>query len=531
MHGPSRTRTCDRTTLLVLAGITACGAALRLAQIGAKPLWLDEAFSLWLAGQPLPGFLRQIVALDQHPPLYYLLLHLWMVGGRGASWVRMLSACVSVLNIPVIFLLGRRLDQRATGLMGAFVLALSPFHVRYAQEARMYALLSLGASLALWALVCLLTDRGATDTLIGSQFAHYLRTWRATRHPPAISLVATDLAWTGYIVFSAATVLTHNTGLLLPLAANVYVLALIWQRKRRPATQAGLQPPSLRNWIIAQAVLFLLWIPWLPAFAVQGMRVVREFWIQPPTLLTVLHAWLSLLMVSPPAQAGWTVWIATLFAGLVLLGTWYLRTRPDHKNLLHALWAIPFATELLVSLRRPIFSDRTLIWTTIPLCLLLATGLRQLRRRAIVVAATAVLAATNLVTVGGYLLYFEKERWDAAAAVVAHQAQPGDLILFSASWVQIPFDYYFGPLRVPAEERGIPVDLFDRQILEPKMAPSDLPRLRTLVTGHSRVWLVYSHHWYTDPEGLVPSTLQQILALQQRRELPGIEIYLFARSP
>jgi hypothetical protein len=63
------------------------------------------------------------------------------------------------------------------------------------------------------------------------------------------------------------------------------------------------------------------------------------------------------------------------------------------------------------------------------------------------------------------------------------------------------------------------------------MSLSDLPRLHALIVGHPRVWLVYSHYWYTDPQGLVPSTLQQTLALQQRHEFSGIEVHLYVRPP
>ena len=395
----------------------------------------------------------------------------------------------------------------------------------------MYALLSLSASLALWALACLLTDPRAAQTPMGHQFILFVQTWRANRRPPSAHLVTTDLAWAGYVLFTAAALLTHNAALLLPLTANVCVLTLIGWHRHRPASHVSLQPPSLRNWTAAQAAVFLLWIPWLPAFAVQGVRVTQEFWIQPPNLWTVVQAFQNLLNAFLPAQVGWVVAISSLFAALLVLGTWHLRTRLEHQALLHALWALPFAVELLVSLRRPIFAARTLIWTSIPLYLLLAMGLRQLRRHPLVLAATALVAATNLMSVRWYLLHFEKERWDAAAAVVAQGAQEGDLILFNASWVQIPFDYYFRPLRAPAEERGVPADLFERGELEPKMSLNDLPRLHTLIVGHPRVWLVYSHYWYTDPQGLVPSTLQQTLALQQRHEFSGIEVHLYARPP
>jgi hypothetical protein len=98
--------------------------------------------------------------------------------------------------------------------------------------------------------------------------------------------------------------------------------------------------------------------------------------------------------------------------------------------------------------------------------------------------------------------------------------------------MQIPFDYYFHRLSdVPVVERGVPVDLFDRGVLEPMMAESDLPRLRELVRGRDRVWLVYSHNWYTDPHGLIPPALEEGLDLRDRWEFYDVQVWLYTAPP
>ena len=73
------------------------GAVLRLLWLGHKSLWLDEAFSLWMANRPLGELWGQLVALDQHPPAYYLLLHLW-TGWTGQSEVG-LRLLLSLIHI------------------------------------------------------------------------------------------------------------------------------------------------------------------------------------------------------------------------------------------------------------------------------------------------------------------------------------------------------------------------------------------------------------------------------------------------
>ncbi|MBN1979228.1 MAG: hypothetical protein JW918_17670, partial [Anaerolineae bacterium] len=146
-------------------------------------------------------------------------------------------------------------------------------------------------------------------------------------------------------------------------------------------------------------------------------------------------------------------------------------------------------------------------------------------------AVVAVLVLSGL-ALHAYYTQLEKEQWDDAAALVAGRVEPGDLILFNATWMQIPFDCYFHRLSdVPVDERGVPVDLFDRGVLEPKMAESDLPRLRELVRCRERVWLVYSHSWYTDPQGLIPPALEEGLDLRDRWEFYGVQVWLYAAPP
>ncbi len=261
----------------------ALGGFLRFYRIGSKGLWLDESFSVWLGRRPVVEMLGWLVSIDQHPPLYYTLLHFWMTltggGGDDVTSVRTLSALFGVLTIPVVYLLGRRLtDDDKVGLLAALILAVSPFHVRFAQEARMYTLLALNASLALYALARLFTDPRSATAPVGRQFVDFWRAWRvvhasapARRRWPPLRAIETDLAWLGYVVFTTATLLSHNTAVFFPVAANLFVLGLILIRSRTPNLEP--QPPGLRNWLLAQGGVFLLWSPWLAPFVIQSAGV------------------------------------------------------------------------------------------------------------------------------------------------------------------------------------------------------------------------------------------------------------------
>jgi hypothetical protein len=198
---------------------------------------------------------------------------------------------------------------------------------------------------------------------------------------------------------------------------------------------------------------------------------------------------------------------------------------------LAALFVIPFLGELIVSTRRSIFIDRTLIWTTIPLFLVLAAGISQLRFRILIFLVLGILCTNNLFSTGDYYKFTQKEDWSNPAGFVAKYIQNGDLILFNATWVQIPFDNYFIPYEnqyfLQVEKHGVPVDMFDSGILEPKMTDSDIPRLISLLSRHKTVWLVYSHHANTDPMGLIPQTLTSVMELIYTRDFDWVQVQIY----
>ena len=130
------------------------------------------------------------------------------------------------------------------GLVASVLLAVSLFHVFFAQDTSMYTLLTFNAAAALCALVRLLTDPRCIKP-IGSQFREYrlawrnpppvdhelekdfhikpesqheskLRAWIARHTWLPIQSVETNLAWIAFILFSAATLLSHNSAFPLP---------------------------------------------------------------------------------------------------------------------------------------------------------------------------------------------------------------------------------------------------------------------------------------------------------------------------
>jgi hypothetical protein len=541
--------------------ITLIGGALRVLLLAQKGMWLDEAFSVWLANHTVADMLPWIARIDQHPPLYYLLLHYWIaLKGDTPYYARLLSALFGAGTIPIIYLIGKRMSGKVMGLAAALFLAFSPFNIYFAQETRMYTFLTFNAAVATLALVRLLTDSRSARP-IGSQFREYLHAWRTlgpaepntegyfsyrdeTRNHTGwrawifrhrwlpIQTIETDLAWVAFVVFSAATLLSHNTAVLFPLATNLFVLGLmLLQRLSKSGSQPAFQPPSFGNWVKAQIGIFLLWSPWLFVFFKQVSAVYQEFWLPKPGWDAVVQVVESFLNASMPGQGSQVTMTWILYAPVLCLGLLHFRRKISRFVFLAALFAVPFLGELIVSIRRPIFLDRTLIWTTIPLFLILAAGVAQLRFRFLVIVVVGILVANNLFSAADYYRFVRKEDWSRAAGWVAKFAEQDDLVLFNDTLAQIPFDYYFKTYEnlysIHVEKHGLPVDVFDSGIVEPRMTTNDIPRLISLMSGRKRVFLVYSHNWYTDPTGLIPQTLASEMELVWERDFNGGQVQLY----
>jgi hypothetical protein len=260
--------------------------------------------------------------------------------------------------------------------------------------------------------------------------------------------------------------------------------------------------------------------------------VDQRFWIPQPTWESVIRVFGLFLntatsyLESSQALAVWGVYLL-----LLGLGVLYFRPKMAQFLFLAALFAVPFLGQLLVSLRQPIFSDRTLIWVTIPLFLVLAAGIAQLRFRFLIISVVGIVGALSLFSASDYYRFFQKEDWSTPAGFVALYAEEDDLVLFNSNFVVVAFDYYFRAFEdqydIQIERQGVPADLFDDGVLEPLMTEDDIPKLLSLIEGRDRVWLVYSHESYTDPEGLVPQTLAAEMKLIDQRDFYGGKVQLY----
>lgn len=153
----------------LLVGVTALGALLRFATLGAQSYHHDEIVTASRVLRVGFGHAMDAVGFSESaPPLYYALAWLWtQVAGTGEWGLRSLSAAAGVATIPVAYLVGRQLRGARVGLLAAALVAVNPMLLWYSQEARAYSLLCFFCALAL--LYCVRAmdrERGQTRDLV-----------------------------------------------------------------------------------------------------------------------------------------------------------------------------------------------------------------------------------------------------------------------------------------------------------------------------------------------------------------------------
>lgn len=153
--------------ILVLA------TALRFYHIDYQSVWLDEICSILEANPDIKwsDLEATIMLSDPHPPLYFALLKiLFQLFGYTTLVARVFSAIVGVAGVYALYLLGKEINNKNTGLLAAFLLAINSFHIYYSQEVRMYALLVLLTVLSYYRLVVYLKENTYKNAILYGLF-------------------------------------------------------------------------------------------------------------------------------------------------------------------------------------------------------------------------------------------------------------------------------------------------------------------------------------------------------------------------
>jgi mannosyltransferase len=421
---------------LALLAIIVVGLALRLYGLGSESLWWDEVYAITTMSQPGPLEIIRLSATDNNPPLFYLILHYWMMlAGDSAFAVRLPSAMAGVLAVPVMYRVGTLLFDRRAGLLAALILALSAYHVRYAQEARAYGLM-------------------VFLTLLSFYF--FARLIRGDAH---------RYASVGYVVCTTLLMYTHFYGVLFVAAQIIFVLV---------------NGQNLRRWILPGVALVLLYIPWVVLLGINVLSPTGAWrggttWIPEPTLVDVAK-----IFQAYSGSLPLTI-VFTLLAGYGLLK---IMTADRLTALLLLAWLlVPIALPFLAShLYRPLLVDRYVIAASPAFYLIATQGLRGFEgpaygeRKYAQALLIALVAALSVVGVTGYFDAVTKQPWRDVAGHIDEHGRTGDLVLLYGG--SLPYDFY-------SERADIDEEAF------PSGKNKDIGKsVASTVAGRDRVWLV-----------------------------------------
>lgn len=131
--------------------ILVVASVLRIIGLDRTSLWVDELFTAVESNPNLSlGELKQsIITGDPHPPLYFVIVYLFFkVFGYTSFVLRLVSALMGIVGVYSVYLLGREMNGRKTGIYAAILTAVNYFAIYYSQEGRMYEMLFLTTTLA-----------------------------------------------------------------------------------------------------------------------------------------------------------------------------------------------------------------------------------------------------------------------------------------------------------------------------------------------------------------------------------------------
>jgi len=387
----------------------------RLVSLGGQSLWVDEGITFARATIPWKSVVSNLLLVGNQTPLYYSLLRPWLVlTGVSEFVLRFPSACAATLTVPVVYAVGKDVHNEHTGLVAAALLALSPFHVWYAQEARMYALGTLVAALVLSAFV------------------------RALRCP----------GWRGWVLltlFSGVAYMVHY--FTLTLAAAQFVVFLCDLRRLYP---------RLRRWAVAQGIAALPVAAWMAlAIVRRGTTRLGGGWIPYPSIIAPLYTFCNFSLGYEEGPSGLILLGWALFLIVFVLAFRYRDERHWSPTLL-AWMGVPVLVTFLLSLQRPYYVDRYLTIVLPAFEIWLALGVTLLPRRWSRITVGALLAVSAIAVTGTLAgTRYQKEDWRSAVLQVHKMAQPGDR-LFVAGPEDIPVSTYYLDDALPLEV-GLPI--------------------------------------------------------------------------
>ena len=165
MKAPSKPKTA-RAELWLVVSLTLATSVAQLTAILSRSMWLDEGLTLARVTRSWQDILSGLLwvqgsaRVDDHPPLYFLLLKGWVtLGGQTVFTYRLFSVLAGVMLVPLTYVLVRRLFGRTAGMIATLMAVVCPAYLWFGQEVRMYTLVTCLAALSIYCLYRAITQR------------------------------------------------------------------------------------------------------------------------------------------------------------------------------------------------------------------------------------------------------------------------------------------------------------------------------------------------------------------------------------
>ena len=497
----------DWTRAAILGIILMFAFVLRLYQLSKASLWMDELFSVALRAQ-LP--ISEVVDLTQedHPPLYYAVLHYWLqFMGTSTFAIRLLSVLFGVLSILAIYLVGRRLFGTKVGMYSAVFMAISSMHLNYSRDARMYAMFMCFGFFSLYYFIRMLDgDRSVRTTV-------------------------------GYTLMTTLMVYTHLYALFAVLAQNIYAVTIFPRTDSRNSM-------SLSEWIPIQILLGILTFPWLWSLVERFIIIEQKgtlgviSWISEPTAKSLIDTGLTYsgYLINYPyvghilltlylsavlfALFTYCVWLSVLDYRIEGVNNSNI-SESEHlrRNYLLLLWiAVPIFVPFVMSyLIAPFYVVRSTVLAFGGVLVLAANGLTKIRNDHIRLALTAVLLLGTFTTTVAYYDVNTEENWQGIGTTIDAHAQTGDMVVLHPDWIDGFLDYYSD--RQDITRLGFPDG-------HAKISNHDLRMLRASMCGHERVWVIFAPN-YGSQKTL--NTIDDSYTQKYHQSFGRIDVYRFHR--
>jgi mannosyltransferase len=376
-----------RAERILLAGAVVLAAVLRFTALDARGWWRDEAVTVRLLRLPFDELLRTIPDSEGSPPLYYVLAWVWTrLFGDSEVGLRSFSALVGTLTVVVVYLAGRDLVSKRTGIVAAYFTAVSPLLVWHAQDSRSYALLVLTGALS---------------------FLFFVRLRRTATQRDAL----------GFGLVTALAVLTHYFAVFLVVPEVLWLL--LASRTRRLT-------------VAPAAIVAIVGIALMPLVAAQRGNVS---WVSEVPRSRRLLEVVQELLVGP--QAPWersTTMLAGVLAAMALFVLGWRGNRDEWRAVLPAA-AIGLAALILPLLVAfggfDYLLGRNVIVAWVPLALVVAAGLTAQRagRAGLAVACALIVLGIGVVVGSAATPKFGAEDWRGSARALGPSPARGRAIV------------------------------------------------------------------------------------------------------